>query len=198
MPQMLLNAQGCTHAETIDGSCGSGDGAGLGRKGGSSAAGSVPAGVTKGDDNGGASPGGRALRALSAGSGEDGDSTPEEAVVEGQPGAEETKPWSVPAADCRGDQPRTTEVCRCRQAMRLLTRLVRGLPGESPAVVVRHSGLRSIVKILEEAAAASAKEGAHGWLPAAVEAAAGEALEVSVVSRAKCRSVVMYCTVVRP
>lgn len=70
------------------------------------------------------------------------------------------------------------EVCRCRQAVRLLCRLVRGLPGEAPGVVVRHSGLLSIVQILEEAAAAAASTDRGGRVPAATEAAAGEALEV--------------------
>lgn len=194
VPQMLLNAQGCMHAESIEGGAGGG-GTVLGRKGGSTAAGSsaaggIPADAAEGvgDDGGGASSDDRAFRALNAESGEDSDSSDStEAVVVvvkgGHPDAEETN--AAPAVDCRGGQPRTIAVCRCRQAMRLLARLVRGLPGECPAVVVRHSGLRSIVKILETAATA-AKDGADGdgWLPAAVEAAAGEALEVSECSRA--------------
>lgn len=68
------------------------------------------------------------------------------------------------------------KACRCRQATRLLTRLVRGLPGEAPAVVVRHAGLRSIVELLN----ASGARGTGGEiLTPSAEAAAGGALEVS-------------------
>lgn len=79
--------------------------------------------------------------------------------------------------------------------MRLLTRLVGGLPREAPAVVVRHSGLRSIVQLLEaagEVSRASAPQGSGsggdgdgcGVISAAVEAAAGGAFEVSTEAAA--------------
>ncbi|CAN0576102.1 unnamed protein product, partial [Ectocarpus sp. 12 AP-2014] len=72
--------------------------------------------------------------------------------------------------------------CRCRQATRLLARLVRGLPGETPAVVVRHSGLRSVVQILEDGAAEAkaAAEDTGRRISAATEAAVREALELFV------------------
>lgn len=67
--------------------------------------------------------------------------------------------------------------------MTLLTRLVIGLPGEAPAVVVRHPGLRTIVQLLDPArggeASARVADGAAEDVSAAAEAAAGGALEVS-------------------
>ena len=70
-------------------------------------------------------------------------------------------------------------VCRCRQAMRLLARLVRGLPAEAPAVVVRQNGLRSIVRIVEDAVAeAAAAADGPAALPVETMAATGDALEV--------------------
>ena len=78
----------------------------------------------------------------------------------------------------------SVELCSCRQAMRLLARLVRVLPGEASAVVVKHSGLRSIVQILEEAATVTETSTVDGGseLRARTDAAAAEALEVIYVS----------------
>lgn len=65
--------------------------------------------------------------------------------------------------------------------MRLLARLVRGLPGEAPAVVVRQNGLRSIVRVVEDAVAeAAAAADGPAALPVETMAATGDALEVCV------------------
>lgn len=170
VPQMLLNAQGCTHVELIDVYGGGGDTGVNGGLGGS---------------------GGRTSPALSATSGESGarsrtateDLDAEQEEEEEQQQHEAVVPAAAPSAG--GGGPSEVACCRCRQAMRLLARLVRGLPGETPAVVVRHSGLRSIVQILEDGAAEAAAlaappAGGDGCgLPAASEAAVREALEVN-------------------
>lgn len=92
--------------------------------------------------------------------------------------------------------------------MRLLTRLVGGLPREAPAVVVRHSGLGSIVQLLEaagEVSSTSAPEGGGGGggvTAAAAEAAAGGALEVNreaaaaIVTQKGCACPVALCAAV--
>ena len=166
VPQMLLNAQGCTHVELID------------VYGGGAAAPGVSGGFGAGSD-------GRASPALSATSGESGtrSRTATEDLDADQEEEEEQQQHEAAAPTTGGGSPSEVACCRCRQAMRLLARLVRGLPGETPAVVVRHSGLRSIVQILEdgaaEAAALASPGGGDGCgLPAATEAAVREALEV--------------------
>lgn len=161
VPQMLLSAQGCTHDELID--------------------------VHSGGSGGGGSDG-RASPALSATSCEsEGRPRTGTATEELEAGSDEERqqnPSPPPPTTAAGGDASGVACCRCRQAMRLLARLVRGLPGETPAVVVRHSGLRSIVKILEDGAAEAAalasahRDGASRRLPAATEAAVREALEV--------------------
>ena len=172
VPQMLLNAQGCTHVELID-VYGSGRGSGGGGGGDSNSGNSGPGGGSDGR----ASP---ALSATSCESGTRSRTTTEDLDAEQE---EEELDEAVPAVPAATGDPSEVACCRCRQAMLLLARLVRGLPGETPAVVVRHSGLRSIVQILEDGAAEAAKlaapagSGGSG-LPAATEAAVREALEV--------------------
>lgn len=133
VPQMLLNAQGCTHLEAAGAS-----------DGGSS--------MTPGPKD------------------KNGDAPSKGVAVLGQGGE------SAAGVGVRGG---VVAVCRCRQAMRLLARLVRGLPGEAPAVVVGQNGLRSIVRIVEDAVteAAAAADGPAA-LPVETMAATGDALEV--------------------
>ena len=141
VPQMLLNAQGCTHLETV-----------------------------------GASDGGSG-----------GDAPPKPAFLLGQPGEAAVEVGAEGGRGGGGDSMTATAtaggaviaVCRCRQAMRLLARLVRGLPGEAPAVVVRQNGLRSIVRIVEDAVAeAAGTPDGPAALPLGTIAATGDALEV--------------------
>lgn len=160
MPQMLLNAQGCTHVELIDVHGGLGGGGGLG-----------------GSDEGRASP---APSSTSSSSESRSGTATEDLEAEQE---EEDQPEATPPPVAGGRSSEAAACCRCRQAMRLLARLVRGLPGETSAVVVRHSGLRSIVQIVEEGAAEAATlavpaDGDGCGLPAATEAAVREALEV--------------------
>lgn len=133
VPQMLLNAQGCTHLEAA-----------------------------------GASDGGSSMTADAKDKKSD---APLKVVsVLGQPGEA--------AAGVGGRGGGVVAVCRCRQAMRLLARLVRGLPGDAPAVVVRQNGLRSIVRVVEDAVAEAAAADGPTALPVETMAATGDALEV--------------------
>lgn len=166
VPQMLLNAQGCTHAELVDL-----HGGGSGSDGRASPASSATASCESG--------------ARSRTATEDLEAEQEEDEQQQQQQRHEAVP-AEPVASSPAAAGRSSEAvcCRCRQAMRLLARLVRGLPGETPAVLVRHSGLRSIVQILEDGAAEAAAlaavpaDGDGCRLPAATEAAVREALEV--------------------
>lgn len=160
IPQMLLNAQGCTHVDLID-VHGDRGGGGGGFMGGSDGRASPAPSATSCDSE-----------ARSAAATEDLDTEREE---------EEEEERQRVAVGVGGSVTTAGAVCcRCRQATRLLARLVRGLPGETPAVVVRHSGLRSVVQILEDGAAEAkaAAEGTGRRIPAATEAAVREALEV--------------------
>ncbi|CAN0222909.1 unnamed protein product, partial [Laminaria digitata] len=169
VPQMLLNAQGCTHLEAAGasdggGSGGSGGGGGGGRGLGSD--GGSPSTTHGVQDKKGDAPAmpvlGPSGQAAVAGAGGGG----------GGGGGDE-----MAAAEGGG----VVAVCRCRQAMRLLARLVRGLPGEAPAVVVRQNGLRSIVRVVEDAVAeAAAATGGPASLPVETMAATGDALELFV------------------
>lgn len=187
VPQMLLNAQGCTHVELIDVHGGGG---------GTSGSASGSAGGLGGGSDGRASP---ALSGTSCDSEvrsrtatEDLDAEQQQQEEEEEERQHEVVVLAAPASPTGGGgAPSEVACCRCRQAMRLLARLVRGLPGETPAVVVRHSGLRSIVQILEDGAAEAAALAAapadggdgYGRLPTATEAAVREALEVRGTQR---------------
>lgn len=87
----------------------------------------------------------------------------------------------------------SVELCRCRRVVRVLARLVRGLPREAPAVVMKRGGIRSIVQILEDAARVAAAEAESAGAEEALEdvksgdksarthAAASEVLEVRIM-----------------
>lgn len=151
VPQMLLNAQGCSHAEV--------------RKGNLPGTNGSVEKDNKDDDRGASMS--RPASPVPVVEGEDG----VEGIATNEEAEEIAKRARVPVARAG----RAVEFCRCRQAMRLLTRLVRGLPGEAPAVVVRHPGLRSIVELVE---APSAPAEGTDSLPAEVDGVAGGALEV--------------------
>lgn len=179
VPQMLLNAQGCKHVDLIDvhggdgmGGGGGGDAAVAGPDGRVSLAGSVA---------------GRESDARSCTTTEGEDDEEEGGEGEEEEEEEEEQQAGVEGVSDSGGRRRrrgaeAASCCRCRQAMRLLARLVRGLPGETPAVVVRHSGLQNIVQILKDGAAeaeeAAAGDSGRRRVPAATEAAVREALEV--------------------
>lgn len=171
IPQTLLNAQGCTHVELIDVHGGAAAGVGGGAYGSSFAGSRDPASPAL-------STGSRKSEPRSRATTEDLEAEQEERQQQQQAVAM-AMATAVSAGPGAGSE---AVCCRCRQAMRLLARLVRGLPGETPAVVVRHSGLRSIVQILEDGvaeAAGMAVPGGNGArLPASTEAAVREALEV--------------------
>lgn len=185
---MLLNAQGCTHVELIDV-----HGGGIGGGAGGSVAGS------EGPASPALSGASFESEAMSRTVTEDLEAEQEEPQQQAVVVAATTTmviegAAAVSSAGAGGGGGNTEAVCcRCRQATRLLARLVRGLPGETPAVVVRHSGLRSIVRILEDGAAeaaAMAVPGDNGGrvLPAATEAAVRGALEVRNEERVGVRS----------
>ncbi|CAM9855158.1 unnamed protein product, partial [Sphacelaria rigidula] len=160
VPQMLLNVQGCTHVDETPAAVAADDDEvdGVGR-------GVVGEGFECGDGRTAAA----AATVTAVENAPNGGS--DDVLVAGDEGEF--------GAGVGGGAPRrvkaTVEVCRCRQAMRLLTRLVRGLPMEAPAVVVRHPGLGSIVQLLETAGG-----GSDGGVSSAAEAAAGGALELFV------------------
>lgn len=188
--QMLLNAQGCSHA--------------------------VPKHARSRPSSSGSLPFSSPRRA--SGSNEDSDErqppsptydaegrfvVEEEAGASGKPADAGESLTSVSAGD--GNEREETasnasvELCRCRRVVRVLARLVRGLPREAPAVVVKRGGIRSIVHILEDAARVAAAEAGeestraeealedekNGHKSARTHAAASEVLEVRI-SRGGC------------
>lgn len=171
VPQMLLNAQGCTHVKSI--AVGD-DTAESGAAGLTSKVSTSVEGEGDFDRNNATSIGSETRRGSTS-------LTP--SVT--SPDADDGEAWSPSGGrwlEVEGTEEERElsagtgfEICRCRQAMRLLARLVRGLPGEAPAVVLRRGGLRSTVQIVEDATAVVV---AVGRLPVATEAATGEALEV--------------------
>lgn len=193
---MLLNAQGCSHAvpkHARGRRSGSGSGGGSlpflspRRANGSNedSDGRQPPSPTDG-------PGGRVAVEREAGaSGKPADAEETLASVSAGNGNEQEENASIASV----------ELCRCRRVVRVLARLVRGLPREAPAVVVKRGGIRSIVQILEDAArvaAAEAEAGAEsageeealedekgGDKSARTHAAAAEVLEVRI-SRGGC------------
>lgn len=162
--QMLLNAQGCSHTEPQD--VHTSDRASLSRE-------RISSVDDEEERSDGDVEGGAVLRLAATGG--DGSEVEERGLDEGHAG----QPGVLSSTTVTTRRP--TVRCRCRQAMRLLARLVRGLPAEAPAVVLRQAGLASIVQILEHASRAAVDMAAGedgGRLAATTEAAAGEALEV--------------------
>ncbi|CAN0026180.1 unnamed protein product [Scytosiphon promiscuus] len=187
VPQMLLNAQGCKHGNLIDVHAGGGGGGAVAGADGRTSL--TPSAVGRESD----------ARSSTTTEGEDEDGEEDEEQEEqslpkemqqrrnqrDEEEEEEEEGEEGAAMEARGvgGGRRSAEAscCRCRQAMRLLARLVRGLPGETPAVVVRHSGLQNIVQILKDGAAVAAVgDGGGQGVPAATEAAVREALELFV------------------
>ncbi|CAM9366645.1 unnamed protein product [Ectocarpus sp. 8 AP-2014] len=182
IPQMLLNAQGCTHVDLIDvhgdrGGGGGGGGGGGDFVGGSDGRASPAPSATSCDSET------RSAATAAEDLATEREEEEEEEEEEKEEEEEEEEERQRVAVGVGGSVTTAGAVCcRCRQATRLLARLVRGLPGETPAVVVRHSGLRSVVQILEDGAAEAkaAAEGTGRRIPAATEAAVREALELFV------------------
>lgn len=199
VPQMLLNVQGCTHVDESPAAVAADDdevdGVGRGVVGegfecgdGRTAAAAATVTAVENAPNGGSDDvlvaGDEGEFGAGVGGGGDDEKAGEEpAIADGTEIRQQDKDNQPKAPEGSGERPAprrvkaTVEVCRCRQAMRLLTRLVRGLPMEAPAVVVRHPGLGSIVQLLETAGG-----GSDGGVSSAAEAAAGGALEVSEIS----------------
>lgn len=160
---MLLNAQGCSHAADLIDLHGAEDNTAAFASDGRTSLEAQSAAASRESD----------AKSGMTTEGEDDDDSGDENLPK-----EQHETAGVQADGAVSDSRLEKSCCRCRQAMRLLTRLVRGLPGETPAVVVRHSGLQNIVQILKDGAAVASSGGKD--VPAATEAAVREALEVRV------------------